>query len=327
MSIFDIFKSKEQRQFEGRSHDFLNVNVRFGSFFVNPYTITLPRNFMIDIDSLSPTALPLVVIAIRSNDSNALKMISRVSAIESNCVIKSDIDEIASRYINVAIIIEKIISEFFPLIKSEEYITKATYLFIKNLKDSKYIDVVENTGKLTFSIDKNFYKGIFKNDFGVRIDPCIWVSDNNQVLMRHGDKYRIILFNDSTTTKACAKIYIDNINVGNFVIRPESSIAIERPVNDDGHFTFYEYGTSEGLFAGIKQGMGYITCRFYKDKTEKEIYEDIRFSLAPGGTGLSGHSSQKFKHAEYFETEDEYTEIKLRLVCSKEKPRRLRPIE
>ena len=63
--------------------------------------------------------------------------------------------------------------------------------------------------------------------------------------------------------------------------------------------------------------MGYITVRFYRKK--RELY----YSLAKGGTGLSGKSQQHFKYAEKIETENKYTEVSLRLISYKERPKQL----
>src|SRR4051812_44478112 len=91
------------------------------------------------------------------------------------------------------------------------------------------------------------------------------------VVMKHAQKYSIALHN-SHTTKCDATITIDGKEVGTFRLNAYGSATIERPVNDDGHFTFYKKGTRDSAESKLshisKKQLGLVSVTF---KPEKEF--------------------------------------------------------
>ena len=174
-------------------------------------------------------------------------------------------------------------------------------------------------------------------DFSLRITPCVR-KESGYVLMLHGTKYKIVISNYSEL-RANAILFIDGKHIGTYRLNSKQNWAIERPPNDTACFTFYEYGTSEGFYSGLKKNdsLGLVQCLFIPEKPRPE--PDIRWSIrdepqvrfsatskvSAGGTGLSGRSDQEFRYAEKIELDEENSvEISLRLVCFKERPHSLR---
>jgi hypothetical protein len=158
------------------------------------------------------------------------------------------------------------------------------------------------------------------HEFSVSIPEGI-NYDDGYVQMRHGTQYTILLRNESVV-RCDAEVYIDNQKVGTWRIDGGKQIQLERPAHDTGRFTFYQVGSSEGDTAGIRAGdaNGLIRVVF---KPEIERY-DVRYSLAPGATGLSGRSEQTFTSVPALSyDESKRVTINLRIVIDTDEPRPL----
>lgn len=212
---------------------------------------------------------------------------------------------------------------------------------------------------------------MYLNNFSVKINGK--KENFGYVEMNHGETYEIVLRNNHNV--CCdAIVEIDGKEVGNFRINPNSNFFIERPVNEQKLFTFYQLGTRESRKTGLdkicREDIGLIKVTFKPEKKIKNnsyqqdngtwfdkdatkyifIKEDKDYSnnyndfyyaqtdehscyiprsisigdtismnnTCAGGTGLSGHSSQKFITASSISYDiDKITEINLRLVSKK----------
>ena len=73
------------------------------------------------------------------------------------------------------------------------------------------------------------------------------------VEITHGQQYSLSMRNfDSLPCDA--KVVIGDVHIGTWRIRGNRSIIIERPVNDQGRFTFYKVGSSEAEKIGATPG-------------------------------------------------------------------------
>jgi len=177
------------------------------------------------------------------------------------------------------------------------------------------------------------------NQYSVRVSPGQEIEDG-YVLMKHGDVYTLNLRN-FREVRCAANVIIDGRDVGTWLINAYGSITLERPVNDEGRFTFYQSGTNEfskvGGDAVSVNDRGLIRVIFTPEKVQpvaqpvvksyyvaasvpKEDSGNPKFSWAnsntfttnvdsysgqrgtsAGVTGLSGHSDQKFYTVDGFE--------------------------
>lgn len=183
---------------------------------------------------------------------------------------------------------------------------------------------------------------MYLNNFSVRIPEGNEVS-GGYVEMEHGKQYALVLRN-SRPRRCDARVEVDGKHVGTWRIDSHSILALERPVHDDGRFTFYQVGTSEAGKAHLDPhdpNLGLIKVTFTPERereelTAKAIYAGASAASAPssyagmpasrsaGGTGLSGHSGQRFQSVR--ELEYDYTQqtvIHLRLVSQSNEPRPL----
>jgi len=93
---------------------------------------------------------------------------------------------------------------------------------------------------------------MYVNQFSVRVVGGLEVA-GGYVRMRHAQTYSIRLRNDQSV--CCdARVEVDGTHVGTWRVEPHSSIEVERPANDDGHFTFYKLGSAEASKAGGSKG-------------------------------------------------------------------------
>ena len=145
------------------------------------------------------------------------------------------------------------------------------------------------------------------------------------VSLTHGTRYTLELGNNDKW-RCDAEVSIDGQKVGTWRVEKESSVRLERPVHDTGCFTFYQHGTKEAAQAGIvnNDSMGVISVVF---KPEQRV---VRVDIAPihfrfGGTGLSGHSKQRFTSVKPLSYEDpkEFITIKVCLMGVTNEPRPL----
>ncbi len=329
MSFFGLFKSRREKYIEERKKFFLSAKVKFsnGKDYLSHYwenLLLIPRPLMPLIDGLMPECLPTVVVALLFCDEDIQKKMAKICAIQTG--LPKEHATLEAAYLESGKILAQIIKAYAPDATTEKEVSFLVICLLTNFQNRKFLYVDQNSmGKLALYVDDLFYRGIFKGDFGIRISPCEFAASNGYVFMKHGSKYKIILFNDAPMVAAKAEVFIDKISIGSFVIQPLSSVSIEHPIHDNGCFTYYEYGTNEGFHAGIKEGMGYITCRFYKDAIDRQIYEEPKFSIAEGGTGLSDVSTQKIEKTENIKTDCKYTEINIRLISQRNIPKKLSP--
>lgn len=197
---------------------------------------------------------------------------------------------------------------------------------------------------------------MFLNNFSVRIPQGIEQS-GGYVELEHKTQYTLVLTN-ARPTRCDAEVEIDGKRVGVWRLQQQSSISLERPAHDSGRFTFYKVDTIEGKKAGLDafdSHTGLIKVTFTPEvetppqppvfALEAEVAENLvrgcsepeRHGLpqptspskaySPGGTGLSGRSSQSFQVAESIVHDDrQQTIIHLRLVARDvDEPRPLTP--
>lgn len=111
------------------------------------------------------------------------------------------------------------------------------------------------------------------NSYGITIP----VNDDGYVIMKHGDKYKLKLSNQSSL-RCNAEVRIDGNFMGSFRINGYGNIVIERPAQDemDKKFTFYLSDSTEGKASGLFEGndkSGLIEVIFEQEK-EEVVYRD-----------------------------------------------------
>ncbi len=106
-------------------------------------------------------------------------------------------------------------------------------------------------------------------DFYLSIEGRSETSDG-YVKLPHNTQYKIKLGNTGNRRSDC-EVSVDGKSVGTFRIDSDSTIILERPIDDSGKFTFYKDGTSEARAAELdlvsKDDRGLISVTF---KPEKE---------------------------------------------------------
>jgi hypothetical protein len=180
------------------------------------------------------------------------------------------------------------------------------------------------------------------------------------VEMSHDQRYKLQMRN-SNAERCNASVEIDGRHVGTWRIPDHRTITLERPANDDGHFTFYRLGSHEGAQVQLvdNANLGLVKVTFTPEVKRRPIRREREvltsgfpsaatpkgpsgtlesstsydatprsFSLgqaSAGGTGLSGHSGQRFWQAEQMDLDySRQVVIHLRLVCKNgEDPRPL----
>lgn len=163
------------------------------------------------------------------------------------------------------------------------------------------------------------------NEFSVTISEGEEAS-GGYVYMKHGTQYTILLQNESNR-RCDAEVYLDNQQVGIWRINAFTTERIERPTHDHGRFTFYQVGTLEAIKAGISKNSNNGLIRVLFKPERQQIYVNAlmqsRTAMA-GGTGLSGHSDQKFTTVAALDyAPEEFVTINLRLVSLADEPRPL----
>lgn len=171
--------------------------------------------------------------------------------------------------------------------------------------------------------------------FAVKINNGTEDNDG-YVKMVHATQYSIELTNLSTM-KCDAHVTIDGKFVGLWRIPSRSLITVDRPVNDNGVFTFYKIDSIESKQADLRKNefLGLITVVFKPEKkkpmnlsmendfTDSEIAFSRKSSnnLSAGGTGLSGESNQRFTSAPIIDyDENNFVTINLRLGATNHAP-------
>jgi len=167
---------------------------------------------------------------------------------------------------------------------------------------------------------------------------------DGRVSMAHMQVYTIVVGN--THQQRCrVRISIDGQTVGTWQLAARQVNArIEHPIGTDERFTAILRQSAEGVDAELdmvsRQDLGLIEAVFipererelnaalyygggdYKNGEERPVSysgtQDVRKMAMPGaamGTGLSGHSDQRYGNGEYFDVDyDKTVTITLRLI-------------
>jgi len=149
-------------------------------------------------------------------------------------------------------------------------------------------------------------------------------ESDGYVSLVHNTQYTLKLMNHGSRL-ADVEVFIDGHPVGEWRLRTHAEAIIERPVNDTGKFTFYKLGTEESAAAAIHSSdeLGLIKVVF---KPESRALFAPSEKLDEGGTGLSGHSQQKFSSVSPLRSAPEdHVTIYLRLGAKPIDARPLRP--
>ena len=151
-----------------------------------------------------------------------------------------------------------------------------------------------------------------------------------------------MIANNHTYCQANATVYIDGKRVGNFRLRANDNIKIERPVDADKarKLTFFNCNSDEGRAGGLERSaeLGKIRVEIQKEhererECERKVFADstdggvsrglsnssLRSSNqtqcdGSGGTALGGASNQKFYTASHIEVEPEVYRLEARMV-------------
>lgn len=150
------------------------------------------------------------------------------------------------------------------------------------------------------------------------------------VRLEHNTHYSLLMKNHGHLD-CDAEVRIDGTSVGTWRIRKGSTVEIERPADDDGRFTFYKLGTAQARKIGLSANysLGLVTVTFMPEKPPAPRVHvasdsEVKFSPARGGTGLAGHSSQRFNSVAPLNYDrSNFTTIDLRLFCDDGEPRPL----
>lgn len=149
---------------------------------------------------------------------------------------------------------------------------------------------------------------------------------NGYVGMIHQTQYSLLLRNHRDG-RCDAEVVIDGIKVGTWRVNSRGEIRIERPVHDNGHFTFFEVGTLEANAADIEKAdkNGLISVTF-RPETRETTLKTADLPTLQGATGLTGESEQRFVNAETIIHDDTRSfTIHIRLVSSRQNIRPLAP--
>lgn len=145
--------------------------------------------------------------------------------------------------------------------------------------------------------------------------------DSGHVLMAHGRTYTLRLRNHGSR-RCDADVAIDGKSIGRYRISAGGTITLERSAHDTGRFTFFRADSAEGESAGAakvdRPDRGLIRVTFCPERAPirtvptgsvlrggpggqsvpksvgSEYEERTAGGLAPGVTGLTGHSNQAF---------------------------------
>jgi len=181
-----------------------------------------------------------------------------------------------------------------------------------------------------------------QNNFTLKIDVNPYGDDNapyapetpdGYVSMAHKQTYAIELTNYNSLS-AEAEISIDGRMVGSYMLRKNSSFALEHPSKSNKKFTFLASNTPEAQTAQLgciaKDKLGVVSVKFIPEKpkmptipfcVDDNLYRGDTKSLgasrglSSGGTGLSGHSDQQFRTVAGLDRdENNTTTLELRLI-------------
>lgn len=165
-----------------------------------------------------------------------------------------------------------------------------------------------------------------KSIFGLKVVGGKELS-TGMTSLHHKQKFAIRLCNYSHNLSCNAELKVNGKVIGKYRVEAYKCIFIERPLHDDGCFTFYKHGSGEAEKIGLigQDSDGVIEVIFTPEIDELPLclYKRSNDSLVTGGVGLSGQSQQKFIKASHIaEDIKQAILIKTRLVCDDE-PRSL----
>lgn len=194
---------------------------------------------------------------------------------------------------------------------------------------------------------------MYLNGYGVSVVNGEEFGQNGAVYvkMNHNQQYSLQILNN-TNSDSAFYVEIDGKNVGGWVVEKNRTVYIDRPLNDNGIFTFYRLGTLASYQAGIQndENTGLIKVTFYPEKIvpvmrtragvqslgldEPNVKNLSRSygneSFGAGGTGLSGTSDTKYGPVTTKKFDESYgTVLMLRLVervVNSVQPRELKSI-
>lgn len=175
--------------------------------------------------------------------------------------------------------------------------------------------------------------------------------ETGHVRLPHGARYTIRLASH-LGRRSDATVEVDGKVVGTLRVPAHGSVTLETPPDDPGRgcFTFYRADSPEGSAVGLGAvdagSMGLVRVTFRAERYPEPPPAVVKTSgsgtltmrsvsrgygatgqstgFAPGGTGLSGESSQRFSPVAPLDYDPSYeTVISLRLVAGEEGPRPL----
>lgn len=169
-----------------------------------------------------------------------------------------------------------------------------------------------------------------RGPFGLRIDPArlegssatryLGIVRLDGIGARHGVEYTVHMHNHDSSRRANAYLSIDGKDVGTYRLGPGEHFPVERPPGIQKRFTFWaEEGApvESGIVRGRSEN-GLVSVRFVLEKRQPVWRQERRYLRAydavgtrsvlahavagsgyvRGGTGLSGHSDQRFRAAQ-----------------------------
>lgn len=159
------------------------------------------------------------------------------------------------------------------------------------------------------------------------------------VNMRHGNRYKLFMSNMSHLP-CDASVKIDGKHVGTWRIYGQRPILIERPVNDDGLFTFFRLGARAAYLSEIpdNENTGLIEVTYTPEKPFRPLVSHVSVPIShkayrsdsrsgAGGTGMTGKSEQEFGSAAHIDLDHgNKVVLALRLVELREPVEQPRPM-
>jgi hypothetical protein len=159
-------------------------------------------------------------------------------------------------------------------------------------------------------------------------------TSSGQVPMAHGETYKFRL---RSNVRSSAKIMVDGVSVGEFVVPAHRDVIIERPADAAQLFTFFAVDTAEARasmqdgISGINRGLIEIT--FTPERMRPAVVSSSQGtmrslggtkglsvgelscqSFGAGVTGLTGQSSQNFTNVHMDLDHSQSVTLRVRLV-------------
>ena len=115
-----------------------------------------------------------------------------------------------------------------------------------------------------------------KGDFELCIVNGLETPGTNEVEMRHGQVYQLALSNHGLR-RAEASVAIDGKKLGAWRLSAGQTIVLERPVDQEGRFTFFRLDSTEAKAANIPKDAdaGSIFAAFWPELEAAESFDDV----------------------------------------------------